>query len=72
VIELQRRRVFAHRANHIFFDAFPDANLDFEGLQPQRHPGRTAKWATLRFEAGFAQFQKVPEIKDFADLAHLA
>ena len=27
---------------------------------------------TLRFEAGFAQFQKAPETKDFGQLAHIA
>jgi hypothetical protein len=26
----------------------------------------------LRFEAGFAQFQKAPKVKDFGHLAHLA
>jgi len=33
-----------------------------EGLEPP----------TLRFEAGFAQFQKAPETRDFGHLAHIA
>ena len=31
MIQLQSRRILAHRADHILFDALPHSALDFEG-----------------------------------------
>ena len=55
-------------------DDFGDSDRDANYATQKRNLARREGFEppTFRFEAGFAQFQKAPEIKDFADLAHTA